>query len=276
MASRYRYSAEKIEFLRQGKGMTLAALTDAFNTKFGETKDVRTICSACKNFKIQRVRKGPGKGNGKPRLFTPEQAQFIRENYTGRSVAELTALFNEKFGTEKTGQQIKTFVHNRGITSGRTGQFEKGQESWNLGKKGYMGANRTSFKKGDAPANRKPIGTERIDSKDGFVLVKIAEHNPYTGAPTRYKHKHVHVWEAANGPVPEGHAVALKDGNKLNCSLENLLLVSRAELLAMNLHGYKNQPDELKPIVLALAKIEAKAGFRTRPGRGRSKGSVKL
>lgn len=268
MASKYRYSAEQIEFLWNHKGLTLLDLVVAFNAKFAETKGAKAICSACKNFKIRRVRKGPGKGNGKPRLYTPEQAQFISENYAGRSVADLTVLFNEKFKEGKTWQQIKAFVHNRGITSGRTGCFERGQEPWNLGKKGYMGANRTSFKKGDAPANQKPLGTERIDSKDGFVLVKISERNPYTGAPTRYKHKHVHVWEAANGPVPEGHIVALKDGKKLNCALDNLMLLSRAELLTANLHGYKDQPEELKPIVLALAKVEAKAGFRTCPGRG--------
>jgi hypothetical protein len=64
--------------------------------------------------------------------------------------------------------------------------------------------------------------------------------------------------------------VIFKDGNIRNFDLDNLLLVTRAELLTMNLHDYKNQPEELKPSVLALARVEAKAGFRTRPGRGRS------
>jgi len=149
MASRYRYAVEQIQFLREHRGLALPQLTDAFNAEFAETKGIKAICSACKNFKIHRVRKGPGKGNGKPRLYTPEQAQFIRENYTGRSVAELTALFNGQFRTEKTWQQIKTFVHNRGITSGRTGQFEKGQESWNLGKKGVHGRQPDQLQEGE-------------------------------------------------------------------------------------------------------------------------------
>jgi hypothetical protein len=271
MKSRYRYSPEKVEFLREHKELTLAELTDNFNARFAETKGIKAICSACKNFKIHRTRKGPGKGNGKPRLFTPEQAQFICENYADRSVADLTALFNDQFGAAMTRDRIKTFVHNRGITSGRTGQFERGQTSWNLGKRGYMGANVTSFKKGSAPANRKPIGTERIDSKDGFILVKIAEENPYTGAPTRYKHKHVHVWEQTHGKVPAGMVVAFKDGDKLNCDLGNLMLLTRAELLALNLHGYKEMPAELRPTVLIVAKLEVKAKIRTKPGRGRKK-----
>jgi len=269
MGSRYRYSLEKVDFLRENKGLALPELTDAFNARFEETKGVKAICSACKNFKIHRVRKGPGKGNGKPRLFTPDQVRFLRDNYAGRSVSELTTLFNDQFGADMTRKQIKTFVHNRGIVSGRTGQFEKGQESWNLGKKGYMGANVTSFKKGGVPANRKPIGTERVDSKDGFILVKIAEENPYTGAPTRYKHKHVHVWEQVHGKVPAGMVMAFRDGDKANCDLGNLMLLTRAELLVLNLHGYKEMADELRPTVLIMAKLEVKAKIRTKPGRGR-------
>jgi hypothetical protein len=46
------------------------------------------------------------------------------------------------------------------------------------------------------------------------------------------------------------------------------------ELLSLNLHGYKDSPEELKPSVLALAKIEAKARIRTHPARGRKKGAL--
>lgn len=266
---RFKYSTEQKQFLADNIELPLAEITAAFNARFGLDKGVRAICGFYKNHKLHRIRRGPGKGNGKPRLFTTEQAQFIRDNYTGRSVADLTIMFNSVFGTEKTQQQIKSFVHNRGIVSGRTGQFEKGQISWNKGKKGYIGANATSFKKGSVPSNRKPIGAERICSKDGFILMKVPERDPHTGFPTRYKHKHVWIWEQVNGPVPAGHAVVFKDGNKLNCVYENLILVTRNELLSLNLHGYKGMPDEIKPIVLTIAKMEAKGGFRTRPGRGR-------
>jgi hypothetical protein len=203
------------------------------------------------------------------RVFTPEQILFIRENYAGRSLAGLAEVFHLAFGPDISVGQLRSCVHNRGITSGLTGCFEKGNVSWNLGRKGYMGANRTSFRKGNSPANRQPLGTERVDSKDGFILVKIAERNPYTGAATRYKHKHVHVWETLNGPVPKGHVVSFRDGIKANCEPDNLMLLTRAELLVLNQHGYKDLPAELKPSVLALARVECAAGIRTRPSRGR-------
>lgn len=200
--------------------------------------------------------------------YTTQQLQFLREGYREMSIRDLTSAFNSQFGTSRSEGQIRATTRNHRFKSGRTGQFEKGNTSWNLGKKGYIGANRTSFKKGNTPANRKPLGAERIDVKDGFVMVKIAERNPYTGSPTRYKHKQVHVWETTYGPIPKGHVVAFKDGNKLNCDPTNLMLVTRAELLVLNSHKYKDQPEELKPSVLALAKLEAKAGIRTRPSRG--------
>ena len=206
---------------------------------------------------------------------TPEQLEFLRTGYGTMAITELTAAFNAHFGEERTKGNIKTTLGNYRIIAGRTGFFEKGSKPWNLGVKGYMGANPTSFKKGCAPPNRKPIGSERICPKDGFVQIKVAETDPYTGFPTRYKHKHVHVWEQIHGPVPKGHVVAFIDGDKLNCEPENLMLITRQVLLILNLHNYKEVQAELKPSVLALAKLEAKAGIRTRPARGRNKGARK-
>ncbi|MDR0639231.1 MAG: HNH endonuclease [Spirochaetaceae bacterium] len=49
-----------------------------------------------------------------------------------------------------------------------------------------------------------------------------------------WKKKHIAIWEAANGPVPQGHVVIFADGNKSNFDLDNLLLVSRQEFMIMN------------------------------------------
>lgn len=271
MKRRNRYTVEQLAFLRTGYAtMSIRQLTPAFNAKFDLEKTETQIKAALNNHRITCGRKY-GERIYSAHLYTAEQVFFLRYNYMGRSVAELTGVFNKWFGADMTERQIKTFVHNRGITSGNTGRFVKGQKSWNKGVKGYMGPNRTSFKKGSVPKNRKPLGTERICSKDGFVLIKIAETNPYTGFPTRYKHKHVHVWEKNNGPVPKGHVVSFIDGDKLNCNPENLMLLNRKELLCLNLLNYQATPAELKPSVLALAKLEAKAGIRTHPGRGRKR-----
>lgn len=202
--------------------------------------------------------------------YTAAQLDFLRANYPTMSRRVLTQALNNAFGLDKTVAQIKSAMKNHRITSGRSGRFVRGQVAWNHGEKGYMGPNATSFKKGSIPSNLKPFGAERLCSKDDYILIKIPEHNPYTGCSTRYKHKHVHVWELAHGPVPEGHCIFFRDGDRSNCDIKNLITVNRSELLLLNLHKYKSQPDELKPSVLALAKIEAKAGFRT-TAKGRLK-----
>lgn len=197
------------------------------------------------------------------RLFTDEQVEYLKNNYPGRDVADLRVMFNAEFDTDMTWQQIKTAVHNRGITCGRTGCFEKGNRPWNTGTKGLTFANKTSFIKGDVPANRKPIGSERTCSKDGYILIKVAEKNPHTGFSTRWKHKQVYIWEKENGPVPDGKILMFRDGDKLNIEPENLMLISRVELLRLNKHGYKDTPTELKPSVLALTKLEVKIFDKT-------------
>ena len=257
--NRFKYFPEHLEFLKTGfMSMNVRDLTMAFNKKFKVQKAETAIHSALTNNKIRCGRKGSEKLKKRTKLLTREQEQYLWDTYKDISAAELTNLFNTRFKTSKTIQQIKSFVHNHGINSGRTGHFSKGHKSWNKGTKGLTSTNKTSFKKGQVPPNRKPIGSERIDSKDGFVLIKVAEKNPWTRFLTRYKHKHRHVWEQENGPVPKGMVVAFKDGHRTNCDLENLMLLSRAEMLTLNRHGYKDTPAELKPSVLALSKLQVK------------------
>ena len=202
--------------------------------------------------------------------YTPEQLQFLRDNYVSLSRRNLTAAFNTRYGMAKTERRIVSTLKNHGFKSGREGFFVKGFTPWNKGTKGYTGANRTSFKAGHVPRNKRRLWSERI-SMDGYIEISVPERNPHTGAPTRFRQKHVWLWEMNYGPVPKGHALAFRDGNRQNCVIENLMMVSRAEFLCLNLHGYNGTKAELKSSVLALAKLEAKAGVRTRPGRGRAK-----
>lgn len=205
--------------------------------------------------------------------WTPELIDFLRDNYRLLSLAELTAAFNARFGTNLPKSTIHGALKNHRIQSGRTGRFSQGESPWNKGKAGYMGANATSFRRGNMPNNKRRLWSERT-TVDGYVEISVPERNPHTGAATRFRLKHVWLWEGEHGKVPPKHAVIFKDGDRLNCVLDNLMLVSRSELLSMNLHGYREMPEEVKPSVLALAKIEAKAGFRLRPGRKRGEEMV--
>lgn len=86
---------------------------------------------------------------------------------------------------------------------------------------------------------------------DGYPAVKIAE-------PNVWKLKHVLVWEAANGPVPEGHAIIFLDQDHTNTNLENLALVSRAELLELNRRELITSNAELTTTGILIARVNCK------------------
>lgn len=142
------------------------------------------------------------------------------------------------------------------------GRFYKNHKTWNAGTKGQglTGPNRGSFKRGQVPPNRKPLWSERVDSKDGYIWIKVPEEDPYTGFPTRYKLKHVWIYEQKHGPVPKGYVVIFKDQNKRNFDPENLEAIKRADLARLNQAGYKEAPNELKPSIMALCRLKTKIG----------------
>jgi HNH endonuclease len=259
-----RYSREQLEFIREKyQAMSLRDVAPLFNAKFGAEVTAKILRSTAKNHGITCGRKGKERLQPDRSMYSKEMIEFLRKGYRKHSLADLTSVFNARFGLGLSSIQIRTALNNRGINSGRTGHFVKGHKSWNKDTKGLTHRNKTSFRLGNRPPNRKPLWSERIDSRDGYILMKVPERNPYTQTKTRYKLKHVYLWEREHGPVPEGFVVAFKDGNKLHCEPENLMLISRAELLVLNAHHYDDAPEELKPSILALAKLEAKGGFRT-------------
>lgn len=197
--------------------------------------------------------------------YTAEQIQYITDNIRGRSYRELTALFNERFGL---GLKISTMISlaaRHGLKNERdcrfnTGweptQFKKGMTPWNKGKKGTGGYEPTQFQKGHVPKNYRPIGSERVNV-DGYVEVKVAD-------PKTWRMKHVIIWEAAHGPVPKGHVVIFADGNQQNLALDNLLLISRRELVVMNKRGLIANDAELTKTGVVIADIYLKIGERKR------------
>lgn len=248
---RIKHQPEHLQFVRENAPkMSREELKDALNEKFGLSRTLAQVRSLMHNNKIPTgKRKVPA-----PTLHKPEHLEFLRKNYPLMSQKKLTEALNKEFGLERTPGQVLGVLKNYKITSGRDGRFE-GADDPRRCTTGATGPNAGTFKKGQVPINLKPLGHERVD-KNGFLLVKIPEKNPYTGAATRYQFKHIYLWEQAHGKVPSGHAVAFRDGDKANCVLENLMLITRAELLQLNKHGYSSAPSDIKPVLLTLAKLE--------------------
>lgn len=183
------------------------------------------------------------------RKFTHEMKKFIKDNATNTSNSKLTSMVNEKFETDFTVSQIKSFKQNNKISSGLTGRFEKGHVPVNKGAKGvyHEGSEKTWFQKGHTPSNHRPVGSERI-SKDGYVEIKTQE-------PNRWRLKHNVVWEEHNGKIPNKHVVIFLDGNKENVDISNLKLITRSELLLMNRQNLFSEDPEITNTASNIARL---------------------
>ncbi len=154
----------------------------------------------------------------------------------------------------------------RGDNVGARYRFKKGQTPPNKGlrRPGWFSGRMkdTQFKKGQrngrAARVYKPIGTERI-SKDGYLERKISEALPFQ---RRWRAVHLIVWEAANGPLPTGHAIAFKNGDKADVRLNNLECITRRELMARN--TVHNLPKPLAQTVQLLGALKRQIRRKSR------------
>ena len=249
------YSDLMLDFLRATyPKMGIPDLTVAFNQQFGTDKTPKQIKSALSNNKIRCDRKTGSILRGRYRLVSPEQAAFIAEGYKKWTLEQLTEEFNKRFNDNKTVKQIRGFTRNHSVKSGRTGCFEKGHKPHNTGLKGWQPGGRAQinqFKKGHLPVNHRPVGSERICSKDGYVMVKVAE-------PRTWRMKHIIEWEKHHGPVPKGHCLWFKDNDRTNWHIDNLMLVTRAQKAVINKLGMGTVPAEAKQAAVLLADLTMK------------------
>lgn len=188
--------------------------------------------------------------------YTDEMIEFLKEVAPQKTYKEITKLFNKKFNLDVTAEIIKSLLSRKKIyTETRGCLYKKGSIPWNKGKKGYMGANKTSFKKGHKPKNWRPIGSERVDA-EGYTLIKVSNEG--------CKHKmwalkHRIVWEQHHKKkIPRGSVIIFADGDKSNLSIENLICVTRNELKVLNKCGLIKNDVELTKTGLNIAKIRIK------------------
>jgi len=67
---------------------------------------------------------------------------------------------------------------------------------------------------------------------------------------------HHYVWEKANGKIPDEHIVVFRNGNQLDCRIENLELITLQENMKRN--SKLNLPPELQEIVEVKRRITQK------------------
>lgn len=188
----------------------------------------------------------------------PEYVAFMMEYIPGHTENEIRAEFEKRFDVSITISQIGNFKNKHHIKSGTIGgRFEKGHIPANTGKKMspemYATLAPTMFKKGEAPGNYRPVGSERV-SVDGYIEIKVKD-------PRTWKLKHRVVYEQYHGvKLTKDDAIIFLDGNHFNLEIDNLYRLSRAELVRYNNDKLHCSDKDISRVAANIAKLKTKRG----------------
>ena len=148
---------------------------------------------------------------------------------------------------------LKSATKNRKIHSGRTGQFKKGHVPFSKGQKmspeRYEKCKQNMFKKGNVPANYRPVGSERINV-DGYIEIKTAD-------PNIWELKHRVVYAQHFGELKKGDAIIMLNGDKTDLRPENLMKVTKSELARINQNKLHSEDTEISRSKALIGKLIA-------------------
>lgn len=265
---RISYSAAELAFIETRKEMNRAELCAAFVAEFSR-RDVTPD-----NIKALCTRKGWD--TGRQERWTAAQDAVLIELYPDHTAAEVaerigravTSVWSraQALGLHKSESFLESPKAGRldGIRGTET-RFKKGSTPSNKGlrRPGFAPGrmSETQFKKGE-PTNWHPIGSLRVIS--GYEWTKVSDERDVVWT-TNWRQTHILRWEQANGPILDGHRLKCLDGNTLNTDPSNWDCVPMGVLPRLNGRfgrGYEKAPAELKPTIMALAKLEHAARRR--------------
>lgn len=221
------YTQEEIDYIKEigdMTGRTNKEILEMFNEKFNQNRTVYSIIQIKYRNNIRTY----------TRVYTKEQLDYLREISPGRTSKEITKMFNEKFNDSRTEESIKSIRLENGIKTGNTGRFEKG----------------------NLPENTVEVGSIAIDT-DGYHRTKIAN-------PNTWKLTHRLIYEKHNGPIPKDHAVIFGDGDQSNLDIDNLILVTRYQLLTLNKNNLIQNDADLTRTAVIIADLHHKMSDRNK------------
>ena len=158
--------------------------------------------------------------------WTDEQISYLVDNYdkiTNEEIGKYLGKSYDAICKKACKMKLKKPSHFFKIPS--SGRFGDGHKPWNTGTKGVCKGSSTTFRQGNRPHNAYDDNGIIVLRKDSgghlYKWYKIADAN--------WVLYHRWVWEQRNGEIPEGYIVAFKDGDRNNCDINNLELITRKE-----------------------------------------------
>ena len=191
--------------------------------------------------------------------WTDKEKEYLTQIYKKNDYDTILKMMNDKFECSFNRKQIISFMRRNKLKSEaikNNGRFSKGMTPWNKGLS-YMPNNKeTRFQKGNIPHGHREVGEERI-IRDGYIEIKVAE-------PNVWDLKHRVIYREHYGEIPNGHNIIFADGNKMNFDIDNLIAVSKAEMLILNNNNLRFEDKELTKVGVNIAKVIDKAKKRNK------------
>lgn len=147
------------------------------------------------------------------KFYTDEMLSFLREHSSSITRKELTELFNKEFGTNKTVDSIEGVCKSNKIKG--TPNFVKG----------VCPHKNTKYK----------IGDEFFIAGEWRILIST---EPKLNILHRSEYKKRIIWENEYGKIPENHCFIYLDGDKTNCTLDNLACIPLLWMRVLNQNGW--------------------------------------
>lgn len=149
--------------------------------------------------------------------WTKEEIDYLIEIHKGRIRKDTILEFMKKY-PDRTYSSVETKYKSLRLKSDPKELEKQLQRCIEAGKK-------TRFKKGQISLNKVPIGT--------IVVRKNKNRKPYKFIKVRdgmiptinnFMLYHRYVWQQHYGEIPKGTYIVFKDGDSMNCDIDNLHL----------------------------------------------------
>lgn len=176
--------------------LSIREITEIFNRLFSPSVNEHFIRFKMETLGIPRTFDNKRLINRKESMFTKEHDEWLLENIDfNEPYPKLAIRFNEHFGTDFKHFSIQAHCKKKlKINKPHSGGIED---------------------------KLVPIGHERYCKHHDAIYIKTED---------GWRLKHVYIWEKHNGPIPKGCFVIPLDGNRQNCDINNLCLVTNKVL----------------------------------------------
>ncbi len=198
---------------------------------------------------------------GRKITFTEEMDGYLWDNYLEVPIKRMASrLGMSQVPVRRRMRELSLVVPKDVLESRkRRHRFRSGQVPANKGRRmeeymtreGIEGSARTRFKKGNLPHNTKrdgDISIRRDNSGRFYKFIRVAM--------GKWVHLHRHLWEQEHGAIPKGMVVRFRDGDTMNCTIDNLELVTRRENMKKNFHELPKELMTAKKLITRIQNYE--------------------